>query len=114
MLAVAVVAPLVLGISLVSSTIGLLTAETTYSEYPSWFVLVFGWLMALGLLVIGIVLSLLPWSKNFEPRQARLRRRRDPAAGAVLPRPRARRRRHPARAAVPRRRLTPVPRTARS
>lgn len=64
MLAVAVVAPLVLGISLVSSTIGLLTAETTYSEYPSWFVLVFGWLMALGLLVIGIVLSLLPWSKN--------------------------------------------------
>lgn len=64
MLAVAVVAPLVLGISLVSSTIGLLTAETTYSEYPSWFVLVFGWLMALGLLVIGIVLSLLPWSRN--------------------------------------------------
>lgn len=64
MLAVAVVAPLVLGISLVSSTIGLLTAETTYSEYPSWFILVFGWLMALGLLVIGIVLSLLPWSRN--------------------------------------------------
>lgn len=64
MLAVAVVAPLVLGISLVSSTIGLLTAETTYSEYPSWFVLVFGWLMALGLLVIGIVLSLLPWSRT--------------------------------------------------
>ncbi|WP_010532914.1 sodium-dependent transporter [Brachybacterium squillarum] len=64
MLAVAVVAPLVLGISLVSSTIDLLTAETTYSEYPSWFVLVFGWLMALGLLVIGIVLSLLPWSRT--------------------------------------------------
>lgn len=64
MLAVAVVAPLVLGISLVSATIDLLTAETTYSEYPAWFILVFGWLMALALLVIGILLSLLPWGRG--------------------------------------------------
>lgn len=64
MLCVAVIAPLVLGVSLVLSTIDLVTSETTYSEYPGWFNFVFGWLMAIGLVVIAIVLSLLPWSKN--------------------------------------------------
>lgn len=64
MLCVAVIAPLVLGVTLVFNTISLVTAETTYSEYPAWFNLVFGWLMAIGLVVIAIGLSLLPWSKN--------------------------------------------------
>ena len=60
-LCVGLIAPLVLGISLTLTTISLITAETTYSEYPAWFVFVFGWLMAMGLLGAGIVLSLLPW-----------------------------------------------------
>lgn len=61
LLCVAVIAPVVLGVSLVSSTIELITSPTTYSDYPGWFNIVFGWLMALALLVAGIVLSLLPW-----------------------------------------------------
>lgn len=58
---VAIIAPLVLGVSLLLSTLELVGADETYSGYPSWFVMVFGWLMALGLLVGGIVLSLIPW-----------------------------------------------------
>ncbi len=61
MLCVAVIAPLVLGVSLILSTISLVTSGTTYEGYPSWFVLVFGWLMAIGLVVVAIVLSLIPW-----------------------------------------------------
>ncbi|MFC7375008.1 sodium-dependent transporter [Brachybacterium sp. GCM10030268] len=61
MIALAVIAPIVLGISLISSTLTLLTAEGTYEDYPGWFVLVFGWLMAIALVVIAIGLSLLPW-----------------------------------------------------
>ena len=55
------IAPIVLGTSLVLSTIELLTADDTYSGYPGWFVFVFGWLMAIGLVVIAIGLSLIPW-----------------------------------------------------
>jgi NSS family neurotransmitter:Na+ symporter len=58
---VAVIAPLVLGVSLVISTIDLLTADGIYEGYPAWFVLVFGWVMAIGLVVIAIALSLIPW-----------------------------------------------------
>jgi NSS family neurotransmitter:Na+ symporter len=58
---VALIAPLVLGVSLVISTFQLLTSEGTYEDYPGWFVGVFGWLMAIGLVVIAIVLSLIPW-----------------------------------------------------
>jgi NSS family neurotransmitter:Na+ symporter len=61
---VAAIAPLVLGVSLILSTISLVTADTTYSEYPAWFNLVFGWLMAIGLVVVAIILSLIPWSKG--------------------------------------------------
>ncbi|MEE1617770.1 sodium-dependent transporter [Brachybacterium sp. J153] len=58
---VAIIAPLVLGVSLVGGTISLVTSGTTYSEYPGWFNLVFGWLMAIGLIVLAVVLSLIPW-----------------------------------------------------
>ncbi|GAA4518590.1 sodium-dependent transporter [Brachybacterium paraconglomeratum] len=61
MLCVAVIAPVVLGVSLILSTIRILTADGTYEGYPGWFVLVFGWLMAIGLVVIAIGLSLIPW-----------------------------------------------------
>ena len=61
MACVAVIAPIVLGVSLILSTISLLTAESTYEGYPGWFVLVFGWVMAIGLVVVAIGLSLIPW-----------------------------------------------------
>ena len=64
MVCVAVIAPLVLGVSLILSTIDLVTSGETYSGYPGWFNLVFGWLMAIGLVVAAIVLSLIPWSAN--------------------------------------------------
>lgn len=58
---VAIIAPLVLGISLIISTVSLLTADGTYEGYPGWFVLTFGWLMAIGLVVVAVILSLIPW-----------------------------------------------------
>ena len=58
---VAIIAPLVLAFSLVGGTIQLVTSGETYSGYPGWFNFVFGWLMAIGLLVIAIVLSAIPW-----------------------------------------------------
>jgi len=58
---VAIIAPLVLGVSLIISTWNLLTADGTYEGYPAWFVLVFGWVMAIGLVVVAIGLSLIPW-----------------------------------------------------
>ncbi|AXK46269.1 sodium-dependent transporter [Brachybacterium saurashtrense] len=61
LLSVAVVAPVVLGVSLILSTYERFTAGATYEGYPGWFVLVFGWLMAIALVVVGVVLSLLPW-----------------------------------------------------
>ena len=58
---VAIIAPLVLGVSLIISTVSLLSADGTYEGYPGWFVLVFGWLMAIGLVVVAVILSLIPW-----------------------------------------------------
>src|SRR5690606_15171166 len=58
---VAIIAPLVLGVSLIISTVSLLTADGTYEGYPGWFVLTFGWLMAIGLVVVSVILSLIPW-----------------------------------------------------
>src|SRR5699024_1194397 len=55
------IAPIVLGTSLVLSTIELLTADDTYSGYPGWFVFVFVWLIVSGLVVVAIGLSLIPW-----------------------------------------------------
>ncbi|HIY22741.1 MAG TPA: sodium-dependent transporter, partial [Candidatus Brachybacterium merdigallinarum] len=55
------IAPIVLGVSLVTSTIQLVSAEENHSGYPGWFVLLFGWAMAIGLVVVAIGLSLIPW-----------------------------------------------------
>ena len=55
-----VLAPLVLGYLLISEIIAK-TAEP-YSGYPTWFLGVFGWGMVITLVVLGILLSLLPWS----------------------------------------------------
>ena len=61
---VMVIVPVALVVTLVLSTYELLTSPTPYGEYPSWFVGVFGWAMAAFLLVAGIGLSVLPWSKR--------------------------------------------------
>jgi NSS family neurotransmitter:Na+ symporter len=58
---VAVIAPVILAVTLILSTRDLLTADEPYSGYPAWFVNVFGWGMAIALVIIAVVLSLLPW-----------------------------------------------------
>ncbi|MDN5688977.1 MAG: sodium-dependent transporter [Brachybacterium sp.] len=58
---VGAIAPIVLGVSLVFGTRDLLMEPGNYEGYPGWFVLLFGWLMAIGLVVIAVVLSLIPW-----------------------------------------------------
>src|SRR5699024_1930855 len=89
-------APIVLGTSLVLSTIELLTADDTYSGYPGWLVFVFGWLMAIGLVVIAIGLSLIPWPTGSNQHKAHSDRDPispevvagqglDPAPGAATP-----------------------------
>ena len=54
-----------LGYMLYQDTIGLL--KENYSKYPSDFLNIFGWGMSIGLIVIAVVLSLLPWKhgQNF-------------------------------------------------
>jgi NSS family neurotransmitter:Na+ symporter len=55
-----VLAPVVLGYLLISEIIA--KTSTPYSGYPDWFLAIFGWGMAIALIIIGILLSLLPWS----------------------------------------------------
>ncbi|SIT67086.1 sodium-dependent transporter [Microbacterium sp. RU33B] len=57
---VGVLAPVVLGYLLISEIIA--KTSTPYSGYPDWFLAIFGWGMAIALVVIGVLLSLLPWS----------------------------------------------------
>ncbi|MDO5663190.1 MAG: sodium-dependent transporter [Brachybacterium sp.] len=64
MVCVGLIVPVVLAVSLGLATLELVTADEPYSGYPSWFVNIFGWGMAAALVVLGIVLSLLPWSRN--------------------------------------------------
>ncbi|GAA4117648.1 sodium-dependent transporter [Enteractinococcus coprophilus] len=61
---VAIVLPVVLGYMLISEFINLITAEEPYEGYPGWYVNTFGWGMALGLIVIAVILSLIPWPQN--------------------------------------------------
>ncbi|PWH06289.1 sodium-dependent transporter [Brachybacterium endophyticum] len=58
---VKVIAPLVLGVTMILSIVELLSADTAYSGYPNWFVNVFGWGMAIALVIVAIAISLLPW-----------------------------------------------------
>ncbi len=57
---VGVLAPVVLGYLLISEIIA--KTSTPYSGYPDWFLAIFGWGMAIALVVFGVLLSLLPWS----------------------------------------------------
>ena len=61
-LLVGVLAPVVLGYLLFSEIVAK-TAET-YGGYPDWFVGVFGWGMSIGLVILAILLSLLPWNNR--------------------------------------------------
>ncbi|WP_106507736.1 sodium-dependent transporter [Brachybacterium timonense] len=58
---VGVIAPVALLITLALTTWGFITQDGTYEDYPGWFVLVFGWLMAASLVVFAVILSLAPW-----------------------------------------------------
>jgi NSS family neurotransmitter:Na+ symporter len=60
MLLVGVLAPIVLGYLLISELITKISEP--YGGYPTWFLGVFGWGMVVALVVIGILLSLMPWS----------------------------------------------------
>lgn len=60
MLLVGVLAPVVLGYLLVSELIAKISEP--YGGYPTWFLGIFGWGMVIALVVIGILLSLMPWS----------------------------------------------------
>jgi len=60
MLLVGVLAPVVLGYLLISELITKISEP--YGGYPTWFLSIFGWGMVIALVVIGILLSLMPWS----------------------------------------------------
>lgn len=59
LLFVGAVTPLVLGTMLFTDTRSLLTEG--YEDYPAWFVNIYGWGTAIGVLVLAFLLSLLPW-----------------------------------------------------
>jgi len=59
MLLVGALAPLVLGYLFVSEIIA--KTSEPYGGYPAWFLGIFGWGMAIALVVCGVLLSLLPW-----------------------------------------------------
>ena len=54
-----VITPVVLGYVLVTELLAVL--DETYGGYPGWMVLVFGWLAALLVLVVGFLLPRIPW-----------------------------------------------------
>ncbi|MGO2931800.1 sodium-dependent transporter [Microbacterium sp.] len=59
-LLVGVLAPVVLGYLLISELITKI--NTPYGEYPGWFLSIFGWGMVIGLVILAVALSLIPWS----------------------------------------------------
>lgn len=61
-LLVGVLAPLVLGYLLISELVTKITEP--YGGYPAWFLAVFGWGMVVALVVIGLLLSALPWGAH--------------------------------------------------
>lgn len=61
-LLVGVLAPLVLGYLLISELVTKITQP--YGGYPDWFLGVFGWGMVVALVVLGLLLSALPWGAH--------------------------------------------------
>ena len=56
---VGVLTPIVLGYMLISEAYTIVTKG--YGDYPTWFVGIFGWGMAVALVIISVMLSRLPW-----------------------------------------------------
>ncbi|MBE2899000.1 sodium-dependent transporter [Pasteurellaceae bacterium TAE3-ERU1] len=56
------ITPVILGYILISEIVKRLSEG--YGGYPSWFVNIFGWGMAVGLIVVAFILSRLNWSKR--------------------------------------------------
>ena len=65
---IAGVVPVVLTAILVSEVIRHL--QTPYEGYPQWFLNTFGWGMAIGLVVVGALIALIPWPKGVRTRIA--------------------------------------------
>lgn len=61
---IGILLPIVLAYTLIMEFIAQFTAAEPYGGMPSWYVNTFGWGMVISLIVIGFVLSLIPWSKD--------------------------------------------------
>lgn len=61
---IGLVLPIVLAYTLVLEFIGQMTADEPYGGLPNWYINTFGWGMAVSLIVIGFILSLLPWATD--------------------------------------------------
>ena len=61
---VGVVAPIVLGVILVSEAISRIKEGYGDPPMPGWFVGVFGWGMVIALVVFAVIMSLLPWASH--------------------------------------------------
>lgn len=61
---IGLVLPIVLAYTLVLEFISQVTADEPYGGMPNWYINTFGWGMAVSLIVIGFILSLLPWAKD--------------------------------------------------
>lgn len=55
-----VLAPVVLGYLFITELIAKIS--TPYEGYPDWFLSIFGWGMVIGLVILALVLSVVPWS----------------------------------------------------
>lgn len=77
---VSAVAPLILLITLFLDATDVL--KNGYGGMPSWFVMTFGWGMALSLVVIAILMSMVPWSHRSNANK--LDSDGDPIAGQVV------------------------------
>jgi len=61
---IGILLPVVLGYTLIAEFIDQVSAAEPYEGLPGWYINTFGWGMVISLIVIGVILSLLPWSKN--------------------------------------------------
>lgn len=61
---IGLVLPVVLGYTLIVEFISQITADEPYGGLPGWYINTFGWGMVVSLVVIGFILSLLPWAKD--------------------------------------------------
>ena len=67
---VGVVMPVVLAYTFLSDVTSKL--NDGYGDFPAWFVNTFGWGMSIGLVVLAVLLSLIPWSRKSNLHQEHL------------------------------------------